>query len=340
MHSVILISSFQLFLLQLSEMNTSEEADTLSHLSQPLPDRSVAFIRSIILAAWSIVFSVEAGLIIVANIYTIIFLIRGHFDRVRYFAVSFAFIDTMRGCTAIVIVLGLVRSSGHSCRLDYQELHLALQTFCDVFSMCFLAAISCDMYYRTFWPLTHRRTRARCYMSANFAIWIISMTLTMFFAFALGGFFQLLIADIVVWFTEIMNLTVICTTYFLIWQQIKFGEYMNHVWRIEKQNVTFAKAFSLCAIVYLVIWLPIEVLEGLFSHLTKNIDVSCNGVLFMKFLKIFCSTVSPVIYLRNLSQFNKPCSCTIIHKERSIYLPDSLPLISLRSASYLMMGFD
>lgn len=316
-------------------MNTSKETTILNLSSQPSSDGTDKFVGSTIIAAWSMIFSVEAALVITVNIYTIGFLVRGYFDRVRYFAVSFAFIDIIRGCAAMAIVLGLVRSDGLDCKVEFHELHLALQTFCDVFSLCFLTAISCDMYYRIFWPLTHRRTRARCYMSANFLIWMVSMTLTMCFAFALGGFYQLLIADVVIWFVEILNLSVMCTTYILIWRQFRCGEY-SHVWRIEKRNFTFAKAFSLCAFLYLVIWIPVEVVEGI-SHFTPFWSFSCNGLLFMKFLKIFCSLVSPVIYIMKLSQFHKSCGCTsIIRREKSKYLPDSLPLITLRSASYLM----
>lgn len=319
-------------------MNISNETNTLKISSKPLPDGSPdKFLSSTILDAWFVVFLVEAVLIIALNLNTIVLLKRGHFDRVRYFAVSFAFIDIMRGCVAVVVVLGLVHSDGHDCRMDFQKLHLALQTFCDVFSMCFLAAISCDMYYRIFWPLTHRRTRVRCYMSVNFAIWLISMALTMCFAFGLAGFYELLIADLLVWCFEVLNLAIICATYILVWQEITSEKHFQ-LWRIQKRNFTYAKAFSLCAFVYIVIWLPVEVLEGI-SHFTQELPFPCNSLLYMKFLKIFCSLVSPVIYIKKLSQFHNACGCSsIIGREKTKYLPDSLALITLQSASHLMRG--
>ena len=289
---------------------------------------------STILTAWCVVFSVEAVVIMALNIYAIVFLIRGTFDRVRYFAVSFAFIDVMRGCVAIAIVLGLLRWDGIDCKVDYQELHLVLQTFCDVFSLCFLSAISCDMYCRIFSPITHMRIRARWYMSANFLIWIISMALTMLFAFGLAGFYQHVIADVLIWFIENICLTVICTIYILILRNARF----NNRWRVGKRNFIYAKAFSLCAIIYLVIWIPVEVLEGT-SHFTKSLSFPCNGLFFMKFLKIFCSFVGPVIYMKDFSRFHKSCQCQctrIRRREKSMYLPDSLPLITLRSASHLL----
>lgn len=95
------------------------------------------------------------------HLYTIVFFIRGNFDRLRYFALSLAFIDVMRGFTAIVIGVGLSCSIGFSCQLDYQKLHPTLQSSTDVFSTFFLAG---DMYFRTFSPLTHKWRCARCYI--------------------------------------------------------------------------------------------------------------------------------------------------------------------------------
>ena len=194
------------------------------------------------------------------------------------------------------------------------------------------------MYYRTFCPLTHRRTRVRCYMTVNFIIWIISMTLTLCYAFALSGFFQLIISKMLVWFLDIICLIVICTTYVPVCWQIDCGKF-NHLWRFEKQNFIFVKAFALCAIVYLAIWLPVELLEAS-DQFTELWDISCNVLLFAKFLKIFCSTVNPVIYFIKLSKFYTLCYFTVKCKERSVYYPDNMAMGTLRSASLLTVGSD
>lgn len=313
-------------------MNTSREVNTLK-ISTETSTLEADNLGLNVPTAWCVVFSVEAALIIFGNLYALVFLIRGRFDLVRYFAVSLAFTEIINGFVAIVIVLGLLRPDGLNCNLDYQELHLTLQTLCDVFSSCFLAAISLDMYYRTFWPLTHKLTRVRCYMTTNIIVWIISMAVTMSFAFALGGFYQLIIADIAVWFVEIINLAIICTTYILIWLQPRCRR-NSPVWRLEKRNFELSKAFSLCAIIYLAIWLPVEIVEGI-SHFTWTFP--CNAVFFMAFLKIVCSIVSPVIYFKKLSRFYKACRCTLIrHEEKSIIPPDSLAVITLKSATHLI----
>lgn len=311
------------------ESNTSAYPPTTS-----ASDTSANIADSSVLAAWSVVFSVEAGLVMALNLYTSAFLVRGNFDRVRYFSLSFAFIDIIRGFVAIVIVLGLMRSPGIDCKMDYHELHLALQTFCDVFSMSFLAAISFDMYCRIFWPLKHMFTRARWYISANFVIWVISMTSTMLFAFALARFYQEIFADLVIWFIEIASLTVICTCYFLILQNCR----SSNEWIFGKRNFTLAKAFMFSTIIYLVVWTPIEILEGI-SKFQKSLSLACNGLLLMKFLKTFCSLVSPVVYLKYLSPFCKSCRCsTMRRRKQSTYLADSLPLITLRSALYFQFA--
>lgn len=298
-----------------------------------LSNKEVDTISSNVLTAWCVVFSTEAALAIFGNVYVIVFLIRGRFDLIRYFAASLSFTDIIRGFVAIVIVLGLLRSDGHHCSLDHEELHLTLQTLCDVFSTSFLAAISLDMYYRTFWPLTHILTRFRCYITANLFIWILSMAVSMTYAFALGGFYRVLFAEVVVWFVEIINLTIIFTNYVLIWQQPEFRRNPT-VWRLQKQNFELSRAFSLCAFIFLTIWLPVEILEGI-SYFTWNFP--CNAVLFMRFLKTFCSIVSPVIYIMKLSRFYKPLRCTLTRrKEKSIIPPDSLAAITLKSATYLM----
>lgn len=312
-------------------MNTSMGVKT--NFSTKTSNEEADNLGSSVLTAWCLVFSVEAALIISGNLYATTFIIRGYFDLVKYFTVSLAFTEIIRGFTAIVIVLGLLQSDGLRCRVDYQELHLTLQTLCDVFALCFLAAISLDMYYRTFWPLTHKLTRVRCYMTTNFLIWILSMVITITYACALAGFYQLVIADVAVWFVEIIDLTIIFTNYILIWRKPRCRR-NSPVWRFEKQNFELSKAFTLCAVTYLAVWLPVQILEGI-SHFTWPFP--CNAILFMAFLKIFCSFVSPVIYYMKLSPLHRSCRCTLIwHKHKSVILPDSLPVITLKSASYLM----
>lgn len=286
-----------------------------------------------VLTAWCVVFVTEASLILLGNLYATVLFLRGRFNLVRYFAISLSFTDILRGLAAITIFLGLLQSDGHHCSLNHEELHLSLQTLCDVFSTSFLAAISLDMYYRTFWPLTHIFTRVRCYMTANILIWILSMAVSMTSAFSLAGFYSVLVAKVAVWFVEIINLTIIGTNYILIWQQPPFKRNAT-VWRLQKQNFELSRAFTLCAIIYFAMWLPVEILEGM-SYF--NLDFPCNAVLSMRFFKTFCSLVSPVVYAIKLSRFSKPLRCTTTRcKVKKILPPDSSPVPTLRSASYLI----
>lgn len=306
-----------------------------TNFSTELSTEEADNLGSRVLTAWCVVFSVEAALIISGNLYAFVVIIRGYFDLVRYFTVSLAFAEIIRGFTTLVIVLGLLHSDKLGYRVDHNEFFQTLQTLCDVFSLCFLAAISLDMYYRTFWPLTHKLTRVRCYMTTNFLIWILSMAITMTYAFALAGFYQLLIADVAVWFVEIIDLTIIFTNYILIWLNPRCRR-NSPVWRLEKQNFELYKAFFLCTITYLAVWLPVQILQGI-SHFTWTFP--CNAVYFMTFLKTFCAFICPVIYHMKLSSLHRSCTCRctmIRHKHTSIIPPDSLPVITLKSASYLM----
>lgn len=306
-----------------------------TNFSTELSTEEADNLDSRVLTAWCVVFSVEAALIISGNLYAFVVIIRGYFDLVRYFTVSLAFAEIIRGFTTLVIVLGLLHSDKLGYRVDHNEFFQTLQTLCDVFSLCFLAAISLDMYYRTFWPLTHKLTRVRCYMTTNFLIWILSMAITMTYAFALAGFYQLLIADVAVWFVEIIDLTIIFTNYILIWLNPRCRR-NSPVWRLEKQNFELYKAFFLCTITYLAVWLPVQILQGI-SHFTWTFP--CNAVYFMTFLKTFCAFICPVIYHMKLSSLHRSCTCRctmIRHKHTSIIPPDSLPVITLKSASYLM----
>ena len=139
-----------------------------TNLSTELSTEEADNLGSRVLTAWGVVFFVEAALVISGNLYALAVMIRGYFDLVRYFTVSLAFTEIIRGLTALVIVLGVRHSDRLEFRVDHHELFQTLQTLCDVISLCFLAAISLDMYYRTFWPLTHKLTRVRCYMTTNY----------------------------------------------------------------------------------------------------------------------------------------------------------------------------
>ena len=306
-----------------------------TNLSTELSKEEADNLDSRVLTAWGVVFSVEAALVISGNLYVLAVIIRGYFDLVRYFTVSLAFTEIIRGLTALVIVLGVRDSDGLEFHVDHHELFQTLQTLCDVFSLCFLAAISLDMYYRTFWPLTHKLTLVRCYMTTNFLIWFLSMAITMAYAFALAGFYHLLIADVLVWFVEIIDLTIIFTNYILIWLKPRCIQ-DSPFWRLERHNFELSKACSLCGITYLAVWLPVQVLQGISDY---TWSFPRNAILFTRFLKIFCSFVCPVIYYIKLLPLHRSrtCRCTLIrYKHSSIILPDSLPVITLKSASYLM----
>ena len=86
----------------------------------------------------------------------------------------------------------------------------------------------------------------------------------------------------------------VCSVFFL---KI-YCEKSNYTFRFQRQNSILAKSFCTYLFVSIV---TIEVLEGV--HLFQ--DFSCNAVtlLSMKFLKIMCSTVSPLIYFRKLMKF-------------------------------------
>ena len=118
------------------------------------------------------------------------------------------------------------------------------------------------------------------------------MVISMTYAFALAGFYQLLDADVAVWFVEIIDLTIIFKNYILIWGKPRCTR-NSPVWRLEKKNFEFSKAFSICAVSYLAVWLPVQILEGI-SHFTWTFP--CHAIFLMTFVKHLCSFICPVIY--------------------------------------------
>ncbi|KAL9979268.1 hypothetical protein ACROYT_G016906 [Oculina patagonica] len=287
---IAVFSQTHLSSFQFQRMSTYLGAKTSS--STKTSTEEASNVGSTVLTAWWVIFSVEAALVIFGNIYAIVFLIRGHFDHVRYFTVSLAFTEIIRGFAALVIVLGLLQSDGLNCRVDYQELHLTLQTLCDVFSLCFLAAISLDMYYRTFWPLTHKLTRVRCYMTTNILIWIVSMVITMTYAFALAGFYQLLIADVAV------------CSYLAIW---KFKRNMDPRIPIDRreQNKKLAMTLFIVSFVSVLTWLSLTVSYTI-SYTVHGEDSLKKFLHFIEqCFQLANSFVNPIVYYTRMPEFKR-----------------------------------
>lgn len=223
----------------------------------------------------------------------------------------------MRGCTVVVIGFGLSCSRGFSCQLDYQKLHPTLQSSTDVFSTFFLAAIASDMYFRTFYPLTHKWRCARCYIDNldyfqdinRFLSFCIRWLIWTFNCWYSGSGFRVTMPD-----KDMYN---VCSVFFFL----IYCEKSNYTCRFQRQNSIWAKSFCTYSFVSMVTdWGP-----GRSASLPRFL-LQYRDSSFHEVSEDYVLNRKPTDIFQKLMKSMKS----------SIILQDSLPLITFRCASFLM----
>lgn len=263
---------------------------------------------SVSLGPWFVAFGVEALIIIVGNLITILaFATRKTSKKGRYLLlINLSIADLLVGAIPLPLYLSYLGSF-----LSFWQLHwgkaLEITLFgVDVLlgfaSVMTLTVISLERVYATVVPVAYRGLKRRNYWFSVALIWVV--------AFSTAG--VCLVSNYVLNSLEIttyvsMSLLsalccVISVSYITIWYRIK-SKRRNIRQKTNEYENKLALTLFIVTVTSLAAWLPFVIVNVLFVF--SSIHFSFNFVYFSKILHYGNSFVNPIVYSLRMPEFRK-----------------------------------
>ena len=248
---------------------------------------------------WIIIFGVEALIIILGNIVTIVVFWKKRFylRQTSFVLINLSIADLMVGVNTIESRIQEILSlSSASCKTNWTN-YLVLEEFFGCASISFLVLISLERLYAIVWPFRSRTTSTRKYIYAIGIVWLLS---------AIAPVLQLLKGsaklpnEVYIWYgTTYLSVCLITTliAYSVIWFfSIKKDPRLPQ--NRHKRNKELAKTLFIVTLFSLITWLPITVL--LRTTYIYNVVGRVS-----RFLQLANSFINPVIYCFRMPMFRQ-----------------------------------
>lgn len=259
--------------------------------------------------AWCVFLSLEAVLITVCNLLTIItFALNRHLQkRSSYCLINLAVADLLVGAVAIpmnVYNLGLVYGFWEV----YFDLHivfasLVAHVFSGLASLYALVLMSIERMLATVWPLRHRTSRNRLYIFGFSIQWILAAAVSAVWICSL--LYLELHASLYVWIPSLfISVMIICASYIAVFIAVKL---QNKKHQNSLQKSAFHKEKELAVTLFIVAaislasWVPYSVVEII--NFTKNDILPFNVLYTAIVLANLNSLVNPIVYVFRMQSF-------------------------------------
>ena len=255
-----------------------------------------------------IIFAVEAGLIIIGNVFAIFvfWTQRLRVKRTCFLLINLAVADFLVGVAeAIVLAVEKIpnaRREEKSARSPW----VAFQVFASGSSVMFLALISLERVYAVLRPLRHRVTSARAYTYSIVIIWLTGL--------CSAGLWLLTIyhpkvstvyATVTTQSLLFVFLLVICGSYLTIRSRLHCTApgLEEHTQNASERNLRLSKTFFIVVAVSLLLWFPAFVVRTVKEFCPRCFSPNVlSGVII---LHLANSVVNPVVYSFRMSIFKE-----------------------------------
>ena len=253
--------------------------------------------------AWCSAFTLEAVLIVLANLLALVLFAVNKTLRKRslFLVINVAFTDLLCGALSLLILIYTVgngfmlwKALLDSTFYDYQ---IFVQTVVLQASLISAALITCERFYAVYWPLKHRILSRRAYHSVIFMVWILAI---------LFPIPQLLISNKLALYTFVSILLsllfTVCICNIAIWrrfQQRIASQQQNR----EAQNRRLTRTLLLISAVEILSWLPLTVSNLLVTAFEVPVPLAvlftCVAVNYSNFF------LNPIIYALRFPEFKQ-----------------------------------
>lgn len=291
------------FCLAGTKMNSS------SNLSSSRPNQAA---QSPSNAAWCTAFAVEAIIIAIGNIISVLALVYMKSPRKlrRWFLVSLSIADLFVGALALPMFVYVLSASSQANKKTlalFQFVYNAVDIFSGLASVFTLTVISLERLYAVLLPMSHRSTRRRYYMIVIGVLWCLAALISGLFW--MTSVVNILPSGLFIYTMTIFSFAsvgIICVVYVAVWIKIKF--FLHKRSRLlgasEERNIFIA--LGIVTVVFVVTWLPFNILNLIANfHLSLLDNLSFNVVFFIKLLHYSNSAINPIVYSLKIPEFRK-----------------------------------
>lgn len=314
----VCVDGLTLFCLAGTKMNSSSNSSS-SRQNQAAPNQNNA--------GWCTAFAMEAIIITIGNIISILALIYMKSPRKlrRWFLVSLSIADLFVGALALPMYVYFLSASSQTISKTlslFQFVYNAIDIFSGLASVFTLTVISLERLYAVLLPLSHRSTRRRYYMIVIGVLWCLAALIS-------GLYWMTSVANMLPSWLFIYTMTIfsfasvgiICVVYIAVWIKIKF--FLHKRSRLlgpsEERNIFIA--LGIVTVVFVITWLPFNILNLIANfHFSLLGGLSFNVVFFIKLLHYSNSAINPIVYSLKIPEFRKSAIALFTKSEHDYLL--------------------
>ena len=275
--------------------STSSLNNSFSAMDEMLSDAQVI--------AWSCAFALEAVVIFLGNLLTIVLFTFNKKLRNKkslYLVMNMAFADLVWGGASLPSFVYLVTAT--RSRLYFTEFPTFLQIIFTVSSLASFttaALISAERFYAVFWPLKHRTLSTREYKLVILMAWTLAILCSTVYILL----FRLSLRAVFAFATlyGLLLIVTICGLNIVIWRKIQQKSvpcYQNRQMQIRR----LTKALSLVSVGTLSSWIP-AIIFYLLRFFGQN--TSLNILLFTYLIHFSSSFINPMVYALRIPEFRQ-----------------------------------
>ena len=253
--------------------------------------------------AWCSAFTLEAVLIVLANLLALVLFAVNKRLRKRslFLVINMAFADLLSGALSLPIFIYTVGARFMLWKARFDKTFYAYQVFGQTVvlqaSLISAALITCERFYAVYWPLKHRILSRRAYHTVIFMVWILAI---------LFPIPQLLISKKLTFYTFVSILFsllfTVCICNIAIWRRFQ-RRIASQQQNREAQNRRLTKTLLLISTVEIFSWLPLTISNLLVIAFEVPVPLAvlftCVAVNYSNFF------LNPIIYALRFPEFKQ-----------------------------------
>ena len=272
---------------------------------------------------WCTIFALEAVLIVLGNLLTIVLFTLNKKLRKKsfYLVISMAFADLMNGLVELPFYMYL--QVGRYSQLwipSLPDFGYMIDTIFLQTSLICAVMISCERYFSVYWPMKHRTLSTQAYRIAIFLTWTLAIIL---FA-AIRLLQHYLISDqhtIYVWISLFLILLFIaCSCNIGIWKKFQHGRISSQQQNRTAQTQRLTKSLLFVSSVALLSWLPLCIV-----NLIRQVHIVSIPLNIFQIAILFCyfnSLANPIVYALRIPEFRQAMKSCCFNSQATMDVAD------------------
>ena len=253
--------------------------------------------------AWCSAFTLEAVLIVLANLLALVLFAVNKRLRKRslFLVINMAFADLLSGALSLPILIYTIGAGFMLWKARFDKTFYAYQVFGQTVllqaSLFSASLITCERFYAVYWPLKHRTLSVGAYLAAIFMVWIIAI---------LFSILQLLISNKPAFYTFVsillIQLFTVCIGNIVIWRRFQ-RRIASQQQNREAQNRRLTRTLLLLSAVEILSWLPLTISNLLVTAFEVPVPLAvlftCVAANYSNFF------LNPIIYALRFPEFKQ-----------------------------------